>query len=204
MAVRISVTDLDQVAWFMGDDSMDVATLVRRLRRQEEPTDALLSGRAFHEVLERARSGEEIDTIERDGWTLDFTALDTELSLPPVREKFVSHRLTVDGTDVELRGKIDGDDGITVYDHKAASRFDAEKYAGDYQWRAYLLMTGRMRFQHNVFVRQIKDGVIRVREFHPVANYAYPGMEKDVIDGIREYLRIAREYLPEKMEANNG
>lgn len=198
--LKLSVTDLDQVAYFMNTDSMDVSELIRRLRREEPPTDALLSGRSFHKVLERAQAGEDITIAEQDGYVFDFSQLDAELSLPPIREKFVSKTLVVDGVTVELRGKIDGDDGITVFDHKAASRFDAEKYAGDYQWRAYLMMTNRERFQHNVFVRKFDGNTVTIRELHPVVNYAYQGMERDVRDGISEYLRIAREYLPEKME----
>lgn len=203
MAVRISVTDLDQVAYFRQSETMEVDELVRRLRREEPPTDALLSGRGFHLMLERAMEGDSISVFEADGYRFDLTGLDAELSLPPVREMFVSKKLVVDGIEVELRGKVDGDDGLTVYDHKAASRFDAEKYAQDYQWRAYLLMTGRKRFQHNVFVRKIKGQTIEVKELHPVVNYAYQGMEDDVIEGIRDYLAIAREHMPEKFNQSN-
>lgn len=198
MAVRISVTDLDQVAYWRQSEAMEVDELVRRLRREEPPTDALLSGRGFHRILELAGEGDSLEVVEADGYRFDFSALDAEISLPPVREMFISKRLVVDGIEVELRGKTDGDDGLTVYDHKAASRFDAEKYAADFQWRAYLFMTGRWRFQHNVFVRKIKGKDVVIKEFHPVVNYAYQGMERDVIEGIRDYLAVAKSYLPEK------
>lgn len=196
--IRISVTDLDALAYYHQSDDMDLDTIKRRLRKKEPPTPQLLSGRGFHLALEQAATGDELGVIERDGYTFDFTKLDAELSLPPVREKFITGHLHVSGMDVELRGKIDGDDGLTVYDHKATGQFDPDSYTDSYQWRAYLFMTGRQRFQHNVFTRKIKGDTVQVTGLHTLVNYAYPGMDQDLYQGVRDYLLFAMQHLPEK------
>ena len=195
--IKVRVTDLDSVAYYKQSD-LTLEDLLRRLRREEEPSDQLLSGRAFHSVLEHASVGDELGVVEQDGWTIDFRLLESSIALPPIREQSLSRTFVVDGVEVELRGKVDGFDGVTVIDYKGASRFQPTVYIDNYQWKAYLLMTGASRFTHYVFVRKIDGRTVVMRELHRLTNYAYNGMEEAVIGSIRDYLAIAREHLPEQ------
>lgn len=199
--MRISVSDIDSYIYFRNSEEMELDAILRRLRREEEPTREMAMGTAFHAILEDASAGQEFSVLERDGFRFVFD-VDAELALPPVRECKGEMPIMVDGTPVTLVGKVDGIDGMRIWDHKLTGRFDAERYAENMQWRMYLWMFGAWQFTYNVFTRyEQPDGTILVREFHSFDFYAYPGMEADIMRELREYVAFVREHLPEKVAA---
>lgn len=199
--MRISVSDVDQYLYYRGDEDMELDAILRRLRREEPPTPAMAMGTAFHSILEDATDGDEFEEVERDGFRFVF-GMDAEMSLPPVRECKGEHPVMVDGIPVTLVGKVDGIDGMRIWDHKLTGRFDAEKFADAMQWRMYLWMFGAWQFTYNVFVRyEQPDGTILVKDLHSFDFYRYPGMEDDIMRELREYVAFVREHLPEKVAA---
>lgn len=195
--MRISVTELDQLAYFRNSD-MELSELLARLRRETPPTEAMAAGTAFHTILENA--GEcELDEVTQDGFTFRFE-LEAELSLPRIRELKLEKPYFIDGIEVTLVGKVDALNGKTVYDHKTTSRFDAEKYMDAIQWRAYLDMFGADRFIYNVFEVADKQGVRVVRDFHPLTFYRYPSLPQDVFEALSDFVGFARQHLPERLK----
>lgn len=195
-ALRVSVTDVDSYRYYCGSDK-PLDELLAELRREAQPTPAMESGRAFHKMLEHAAEGEEISEFEADGYTFEF-ACDAELSLPPVRELKGEATIDVDGVDVTLVGKVDGIDGMRLWDHKPTTQFDVDKWADAFQWRAYLWMFACNRLTYNVFVRSIKGSHVRVREVHTLDFYRYPDMEWDMRSALRDFVAFARTHLPER------
>lgn len=200
MSLRVSVSDVDGYLYYRRSEDMELDDILRRMRREEPPTPAMLMGTAFHSIMEGASAGEEYTEVERDGFKFVF-CMDDEIALPPVRECKGEHPIMVDGMPVTLVGKVDGIDGMRIWDHKLTGRFDAEKFADAMQWRMYLWIFGAWQFTYNVFTRYEKDGVIQVKEFHPFDFYAYPGMEDDIMRELREYVAFVQEHLPERIAA---
>ena len=198
--MRISVTDLDQLSYYRGSE-MGLSDLLARLRREDPPSPEMAAGTAFHHVLEHAQVGDALDEFEHDGVRFAFMC-DEEITLPPVRELFGSKVYRVDGFDVELRGKVDGLDGKMVWDHKLTNRFDVDRYANAWQWRAYLSIFECDHFRYSLFIRGKArgDGPIPIKEFHAVDFYRYPAMDSDLAGAIREFVNFARVHLPEKFE----
>lgn len=194
--MRVRVTDVDQLRYYLRSEDMPLEDLLRRLRREEPPSDKMRAGTAFHAVLENAAHGGELDAVEHDGFWFRFE-LDAEIALPDVKELLGRKEYLIDGYPVTLSGKVDAIHGLTVYDHKLTGRWDAESYADAFQWRAYLSMFGGQHFTYNVFVgrEEARTGDWVIREYHPITFHRYDGLEEDVRRDLRIFVDFAREYL---------
>ena len=198
--IRLSVTDLDSYRWWMASEEAELDDLLRRLRRQEPPTEAMMAGRAFHKILETAKDG-ELSTIEMDGFRFRFDVND-EIALPPVRELKGQITIQTSVGEVTLVGVTDGLHGLTVHDYKFTKSMDAERYANSLQWRSYLVMFNADRFQYDVFVGQqsADDGVYVIREYHAMPFYAYDGMRRDVEQAVDTLAQIVVRHAPDLLK----
>lgn len=198
--MRLSVTDLDSYRYYKADEDMDLDALLRRLRKEDPPSQAMLAGRALHKVLEHISEG-ELACAEAEGFRFTFQA-ECTISCLPVRELKGEIQIATPCGPVTLVGVVDGMDGA-VYDHKLTSRFDAERYADSYQWRCYLLMFNARRFVYNVFEGREGDSPNEwtIHGFHRFPLYAYEGMRDDVRREVAELAEFVARYVPEKAAA---
>lgn len=197
--MRISVTDLDGWRYYKATEEMDVEGFLKRLRKEEPPTQNMLAGKALHKVLQHAGAG-DLTTAEADGFRFKFL-VDCDIPLLPVRELKGEIVIQTAAGPVTLVGIIDGHDG-SVYDHKLTGRFDAERYADSYQWRAYLTMFGARRFVYQVFEGKEGDDLTEwlVYGFHRFPLYAYEGMRGDVEREVGELASFIAEHMPERAQ----
>ncbi|HBS81513.1 MAG TPA: hypothetical protein DD989_23100 [Pseudomonas sp.] len=195
--MRVSVTDLDQLRYYQNSD-MELGDLLARLRRETPPTRAMAAGTAFHDLLEHSAEVELVD-VEHQGFRFVFD-LDAEIAIPTMREIKVEKVYRVGSTDVTLVGMVDAIEGGAGYDHKLTARFDAERYANAIQWRAYCDIFRCQRFTYNVFVAKDEGDRILVRSFEPLTFWTYPGLHRDLMTSLREFVDFAHEYLPERFE----
>lgn len=200
--IRLSVTDLDSYLYWRGSEDMEFEELLKRLRGQSEQTDAMLAGRAFHTLLETAEYGENLSTPTVDGWKFVF-AIEQEIALPPVRELKAEVVLDTPSGPVTLVGKVDSLDGTVVHDYKLTERFEAERYADSYQWRAYLTMFGATRFVYDVFQGRYSDNdqSVTIYDYHRFPLNAYPGMREDVQRAVSGLAEIVAKHVPQKIMA---
>lgn len=198
--IRISVTDLDGYLYWLASETSELDELIARLRGQEEPSPQMLAGRAFHRLFENAQGGGEIGKACIDGWRFEF-ALDKEIAVPDIRELKGEMVIPTKAGPVTLVGKVDALHGATVIDYKLTERFDAERYADSYQWRAYLLMFGARRFDYEVFQCRYDDNDVVIYDHHPMSFYAYDGMRRDVESLVADLADIVAKHVPEKLEA---
>lgn len=198
--MRLSVTDVDSYRYYKAEEDMDAEGLIRRLLKQEPPSQAMLAGRALHKVLETAGSG-EMAVAEAEGFKFHFTA-NCEIPLLPVRELKGEIQIATPSGIVTLVGVIDGLDW-SVYDHKLTARFDAERYADSYQWRCYLLMFSARRFVYNVFEGREGDSPNEwvIHGFQQFPLYAYGAMRDDVHREVAELAEFVAQHVPQKMAA---
>lgn len=198
--MRISVTDLDSWRYYKASEDMDAEALLRRLRKEEPPTKAMLAGRALHSALENAGEG-EMDFAEADGFKFRFMA-DCQIPLLPVRELKGEMLIQTPVGFVTLVGVIDGLDGA-VYDWKLTERFDAERYADSYQWRSYLTMFNARQFVYGVFEGKEDEamGEWVIWGFQHFPLFAYEGMDQDVRREVSELAWFIAEHLPERLAA---
>lgn len=191
--MRISVTDVDAYRHYMASDSMTLEDILARLKHEATPTPGMLAGRAFHSLLETANIG-EMDDATIDGHTFVFN-MNAELSIPAIRELKAEGEFMICGQPVTLVGKVDAMAGNRVYDHKLSARFDAERYADSFQWRAYLLLLNADRFTYNVFSGEFDGLVWNVWGMDTIDFYRYPMMEHDVLFLLDQYVEFAKIHL---------
>lgn len=196
--MRLSVTELDAFRYYRDDEDADLESLLRRLRKEDPPSRPMLAGKAFHAILEHAQPGDDLTTVERDGFRFHF-GLDCEFALHPVRELKGDIVLPTPVGPVTLVGVVDSI-GRSVCDYKLTARFDPDRYIDSYQWRCYLLMFHAHRFDYEVFVAKEdeKTGDFTVYDYHPMPFYAYPGMMLDVLREVGEFAKFAATFLPER------
>lgn len=200
MTMRVSVTDIDQLAYFRAsqetDREMSLEELRLRLLHRQPPGPDQQAGTAFHRILEHARPGQELSQVERDGIVFIFD-IQQELALPTVRELKGEREYEIAGELVTLVCKVDTLDGTTVEDHKLTGRFEAERYADAFQWRANLSVMGCDCFRYNVFESYERNGFRIVHAFHPLTFYRYPELEHDVLKRLADFVEFVRAYVPE-------
>lgn len=197
--MRLSVTMLDQYLYWKSAEDMTLTDFLARLRG-DGVTPAMEAGRAFHSVLETATFA-ELETVERDGWTFKFD-LEAELPVPVVRELKAERLIQTPSGMVTLVGKVDALHGLTVRDYKLTEKFDAERYADSYQWRAYLSMFHAQKFIYDVFTcRYGDDKVVTVTDYHQLAFYTYPEIASDVAREVAGLAEIVAKHWPERAAA---
>lgn len=189
--LRISVTDVDQWRWWLGED-LPIEALRARLQRKDQPGEAARVGTAWHRALELARDGESLECIRSQGYTFSVLT-DAEIALPPVRETRVQWLLDVDGVSVDIRGRLDGIDAHEVTDHKTGASFDPERLLSAWQWRIYLCMTARRIFRWNHFTLRQRRGLPHydVVEVNTLRAYLQPHTEAEVRAMLAEFARFA-------------
>jgi hypothetical protein len=198
--MRLSVTELDAYRRYCDDEGFTLEALLRQLRREEPPTEAMRAGRALHHILEHAKPGQELEDVEHDGFRFIFE-LDCAMPLPRVRELKGETLLPTAIGPATLVGVVDGLD-CGVRDYKLTARLDAERYADSYQWRCYLMMFAASMFQYDAFVGGPNAaGWYVITEYHPIRFYAYPGMQEDVLREVSEFADFASRHLPERLAA---
>lgn len=197
--IRLSVTDLDSYLYWKGDEDMDFAALLRRLRGEEEPSPQMAAGKAFHKLLEHATAGEIMSTVV-DDYQFVF-ALDTEIALPAVRELKAECVINTNVGPVTLVGKVDGLNGRTVHDYKLTERFDVERYTASYQWRCYLTMFDARVFVYDVFQGRYDGNRVTVYDYQRLPFSAYPNMRADVERKVGELAEIVAKHVPQKIMA---
>ena len=198
--MRVSVTDLDAYRRWREDEEAELEPLLRQLRKLEPPTEPMLAGSALHKALEHAEPG-VVSTLEIDGYKFIFD-LNAELALPDIREIKAEKVYMIDGLPVTVVGKIDTLDARTVEDHKATSRFDAERFLDTYQWRYYLDIFGATRFRWNVFeMAEIGERAYKVFALHRLEQFRYGAMHADCVRLLRDFVEFARVQLPERLAA---
>lgn len=198
--IRLSVTDLDSYLYWLSAEDMEFDALLRRLRGEEPPTPSMLAGRAFHTLLEHAEPG-ELQSPTIDGFQFVF-ALDAELALSPIRELKAEEIFDTTVGPVTLVGKVDGLAGLTVRDYKLTERFDIERYADSYQWRAYLTMFGASRFVYDVFQGRFDGNRVTIYDYQQFPLAAYPAMRADVTRLVGGLAEIVAAHVPQKIVAD--
>jgi hypothetical protein len=198
VSLSLSVTDLDAFRRYREMEEMTLAELLRQLRREDPPNEAMLAGTALHSILETS-AGDDLVSVQRNGFSFRFN-VDAEISLAPIRELSGRQDYVIDGETVTLRGRVDEMDGITITDHKLTKNFDAQRYADRYQWRCYLSIFGASRFIYNLFIGEKageSDGGIEwdVYDFHQLTLYRYPELESDVVRELTRYVEFAQHHL---------
>jgi len=198
--IRLRVSDLDQWVRYIEPEreEFEVSTedFLAYMRRESVATDDMRCGQAFHTLLEHAGPDSFFDEVEQDGFTFRFGG-DFPLALPPEREGSVEKVYTTAAGPVLLRGRVDGLDGFEVTDYKlTTSTFDAERYAGSLQWKAYCDMTGARQFQYLVFQAKRKETDVWVYDLHPLTLHAYPQMTDEVQRRVEQLAQFVAVHVP--------
>lgn len=204
--MRVHVTDLDQLLWFRRIEAMTTEELVSRLRREEPPNRAMAMGTAWHGFLEDHQPDPDeigVEAVRRDGFTF-LVECDAEITLPQIREIRAEKTYAIDGLPVTLTGGCDGITGNVVTDHKLTARPDPEKYLDSYQWRAYLDIYNADVFEYILYHAldrgEEKGNQVIIRDVSTFRFYRYPGIQSDLLAGIREFVEFARVHLPERLQ----
>lgn len=204
--MRLFVSDLQCWQRYKNNESVTLEDCLKQLRRQEPVTPALLAGRKLHQALENAQYGESgpelfgQSVLQYKGYTF-FIHCDIDLVVPEVRELKGEMEIATSIGPVTLVGVVDSID-VSISDYKLSGRFDAELLAESYQWRCYLQMFERHRFDYKVFIGdEIKDKEWIIRDYHELSFYRYPGMEADVQREVEGCARFMREQMIERRAA---
>jgi hypothetical protein len=196
--LRVSVSEIDSFRYFMADEDGDLSSLLARLRREEPPTEAMQAGTALHAALETCRDG-SLDEVISDGFRFTF-AFDEELDLPQSREMKATREYGIDGHTVTLVGKVDAVLGRRIDDHKFTSRYDAERFLGSYQWRAYLDLFDADQFRWNVFEgRETGERHYTITNLHKLTMHRYPDMEADLRRQLSAFVDFVSAHMPERL-----
>ena len=183
---RVGVTSVDSYQYFQRTPSMEFREHLTRLLRLTPPTDAVLRGRKFHQMLE--------DFIVRKQPLPRHNPFSDGTFYVPRQDAMevpVKRMFEYEGERVLLSGRMDAVRGLTVSDFKTTGRtIDLESYGDTFQWRAYLAMYPVARhFKYEVFQLR-RENIVDHRY---VLLHRYPGLERDVEDQLWEYCRHLRE-----------
>lgn len=207
--LRISATELEayrlyrQMKWLSHDE------FVRRLRGERDDKLLMQAGTAFHAFLEHADEWEGDEVVQDDFvFILEF---DGVLPLPTIREIKTERQYEIDGQAVTLVAKADAVNGLIVEDHKLTEEFSAEWYIDSLQWRIYLSLFGADAFTYNCFEgkevklkgrHKRKDGkhVWEVTGLHRLTVNRYAGMEREVLQWLRDLVAFIRVHVPERID----
>lgn len=186
MDLRLSVTDLD--AWrFFQHSTLSEEDAVRRILRQEPPSEAMKLGLSFEDFI---MNPDEKTSIE--GFTF-YAPKDVATYKPQAIQIPIQKLYRVNGVNVTLSGRLDAVAGYVAIDWKTTlNAIDMDKYLMAYQWRCYLDMLGpHYTFFYEVFKLTKNRGQLHaytLQDKETMRVGRYPGMQDDIRRGIAEYV----------------
>lgn len=197
--IKLNVTDLENYRYWKANEDSTLEDLLKEFAPDKEETEPMKRGSAFHSLLENCPAeAATLEGAEVDGYYFVFD-VEAAIEIPTVRELKGSYVFNTPSGLVQVVGKVDGLNGVSVHDYKLTERFDAERYLDSLQWRAYLMMFNARRFIYDVFVYGENKGRLVVREYHRLPFYAYPDMWKDVDRAVCELAEIVGQYCPQRI-----
>ncbi len=178
---------------------------VAELRKGVTLSYQMRAGMALAKFMEESVKG-DVDGAFVDGFSFRFEA-NAAVDVAPVRELQGEMTVNTSVGPVLVVGHCDGLNGRTVHDQKLTEKIDAEKYLDSLQWRAYLVMFGAVTFVYDLFLASyprsagkiIEGEAIKIREYHRLPFYTYPGIRKDVERAVDEFARFLAKHVPERM-----
>lgn len=176
--------------WRADQDAEDVGWLINDIRNNQE-TEPMRRGTAFHKALETIKDGWEGSEITSGDYRFVFT-VDVAISLPETRET----RRAKEYSGIIVSGQADGIGGKIIVDHKTTSHFDAENYLEGWQHKLYLDIFEADRFDWYAWeMKEIDPKVYEVFGFHRLTQYRYPDLERDCSSLAADFKKFADRHL---------
>lgn len=203
--MRLSVSTVEAFHLLQTEEWMDADRFADQMLRREEPSDVLLLGRAFDQVLEDPAAHRVGDIYSCDGHDFDGDKTDELIEQLPTGIPQVSSTLEIAGHTVA--GRCDLIEGVRTHDWKVTKQINLQRYLDSYQWRLYLLMFGCREFVYHPLqlFRERDTGRYVPTNYTPVRTFAYPGMDADVermVDACACYLQSSG--LAQQIEAQRA
>lgn len=200
MELRVSATTLEAYRRWLENEDAGIDDMLAYLEKKIEPTPAMRAGSAFHKILEYAGNS-ELKQPEMDGFIFDFSELESEISLPKIREFKFEQLAEIDGVQVTFVGVVDAMDSTTVYDHKLTGLAKAEHYENSMQWRCYLAWLGLPKFTYNLFEKAYQpvgepQHIIKIKEMVQVSFCRYDGMENEIRELAEHFISFLKQHAP--------
>lgn len=200
MALKVSVSDLDQLIWYHRIESMQPEELVSRFKRERPMTPEMFAGTAWHTVLENHAGGSLAGVYEQDGFTFTVEA-DAQIRLPHIQELGSYKIYRVNGFNVVVGARCDGLSGNVLSEFKLTGNPDPMNMIESYQWRAYLDIWNARAVDYTLFKRSGKGFNLKIVDVYPLRLYRPAGdLEKQIEAAIRDYLDFAERWMPEIFE----
>lgn len=195
MRSRIPVTALDQYQYFLDSD-MSEQEFIHSITTKSPPTVAMAVGIAWHSILENWQGETADNRYYQDGFVFDLSQLnsDDEIIIGEASQR--EKKQVWQGVDgVDLVGKFDVITPFAIIDHKLTANFDPERYFNSWQWRAYLMMTGKPKMIYQVFEHTGLNGdVITIKDYHRLEVLAYDGMTGDVKEIVCDFNALLKKH----------
>lgn len=190
------VSNVESFRQWEADEDAELVPLITRLIGEDEPSELMLAGTAFHKALETAPTGLTANDIGANGYTFLFHG-DFEVELCTVRELRASKTYIVDGRPIVISGQVDQIEGKRIEDHKTTGRFDPERYLNGYQWRLYLDIFGADHFRWNVFEisETCEPKQYAVHDAHRLEQFRYPALAEDCQRLVERFARFVRQNI---------
>lgn len=204
--MRLAITLVEAYRLYRDGDWMSLEDLESRIRGDEERTEAMVRGSAFHRIVEYPERCREplYDSHKAHGWT--FFGVSPVLEMMP-EGRVNEAKATADVGGITLVGKADALHGLDVYEAKCTKRVQVDRYMESFQWRAYLYAFGVDRCTY--VLAEFKDNgeqQVVIRNVTPLPLYRYPRLERDVqslVEECAEFIesRGLSEYVEDKHHA---
>jgi len=196
--LRISATLLQAFQLYSSTDWFDEPKLLDAIKGTVVSTPQMKIGQAFHSLLEKPQLN--LDGVyERNGLRVVPAANASILERLPEGGVFETKVVktvgqTREGDDLVLVAKAEYIAGLHVCEFKAPlnGQFDAEKYERSVQWKMYSMLYGANRVSYHIACLKQDDGLLRLRTLDSMDLYAYPELERDVRELVREFLHYLR------------
>lgn len=202
MKLRLSATTLEAYRRWLENEEAGVADMLTYLDKTIEPTEVMRAGSAFHKILENANNV-ELSQVELDGFTFDFSEIESEIRLPAIREFKFTRQTEIDGVQVTFVGVVDAMDSTAVYDHKLTSNANAEFYENSMQWRCYLAWLGLPKFTYNLFEKAYQpvseSNLIKLKAVQQITFCRYIGMEDEIRELSASFIAFLKKHAPQHL-----
>jgi hypothetical protein len=190
----MSVSHLQAYQRYRDTDWMSLEECIAQIRGESAPSPAMEAGRALHAALEHSPYDVEHTCLQWDGYKF-FIQCDIDLAIPDVRELKGEIEIETVAGPVTFVGVVDSIDS-SICDYKLTGSWDAERLTDSWQWRCYLWMFNRSRFDYKVFVgEEIKPMEWAIRDYHELSVYRYVGMEDEIRREIEECAGFIQKYV---------